>query len=120
VPKLRALETVPIATKADRLREVWPQVEAKLAGGASHADVLRALNEDGYDLTERTYKSYVYRFRKERRRTAKTGTSDMVTKTHEGGSPASTKAPERSAPAAASRPRIFDYDPRGIDPELLK
>jgi hypothetical protein len=63
----KPLEELAISTKADCLRSVWPLVEKKLASGTSHADVLRALNEGGFDLTERTYKSYVYRLRKELR-----------------------------------------------------
>jgi hypothetical protein len=120
VPKLKALQSVAIATKADRLREVWPEIEQKLARGASHAHVLRALNEDGYELTERTYKSYVYRLRKERRwpdskvpRAAVGAASSAASAT------AQTATPERKAPTPGQRPRTFDYDPRGI-PDLLK
>jgi hypothetical protein len=117
VPKLKALEEVPIATKADQLRAVWPLVEQKLAGGASHAAVLGALNQDGYSLTERTYKSYVYRFRKERRQASGT---PAVQGSH--AVAAFTTQPAAVVDARAlgkKRPRTFDYDPRGI-PDLLK
>jgi len=58
------LEALPITTKARRLQALWPLIEQKLLAGTSHADILRALNDGGFDLSQRTYKTYVYRFRK--------------------------------------------------------
>src|SRR4051812_2358909 len=62
-----SLRHLPFARKAARLRQLWPAIEAELAEGHSHAEVLAFLNDNGFALTERTYKSYLYRFRKRRR-----------------------------------------------------
>ena len=59
-----ALEELTATTKAGRLRELMPTIEAKVASGVRHEDILDALNSHGFDLTERTYKTYLYRFRK--------------------------------------------------------
>ena len=115
----KPLEELAISTKADCLRSVWPLVEKKLASGTSHADVLRALNEGGFDLTERTYKSYVYRLRKERRdgkRPHIASNAPSTTANIESARPSA--APGAAAPAG-ERPRTFNYDPRG-NPDLLK
>jgi hypothetical protein len=120
VTKLKALEALPIATKADQLRTVWAQVEQKLAGGSSHAAVLRALNEDGFNLTERTYKSYVYRFRKKQRKAGKSAALHSPQLVSPQPAPAGSSTAAAPEPRSASkRPRTFDYDPRGI-PDLLK
>lgn len=113
------LEALPIATKARRLQEVWPLIEQKLLAGTSHADILRALNDRGFDLSQRTYKTYVYRFRK-RQRNRPPQDSGAAAK----GPPARTSqssppvlpTPGSNAPI---RPATFDFDPRGI-PDLLK
>ena len=113
------LEALPIATKARRLQEVWPLIEQKLMAGTSHADILRALNDSGFDLSERTYKTYVYRFRKRRRDTSPQGPGAAPR-----GSTARTSLsspPGHPTPSsnALTRPATFDFDPRGI-PDLLK
>ena len=99
----QALRQLPVEKKARRLRILWPLIEAKLAEGVSHAAVLDFLNRNGFELTEGTYKNYVYRFRKTRQ-------------------PAARRQPLSAPPVqaeASSRPATFDYDPRGI-PDLLK
>jgi hypothetical protein len=111
------LEALPIATKARRLQALWPLIEQKLMAGTSHADILRALNDGGFDLSERTYKTYVYRFRKRQREDALQGQgtpSDPAAHT-------TTSSPPRSIPGneEVKRPATFDFDPRGI-PDLLK
>jgi hypothetical protein len=114
------LEKLPITTKAKRLRALWPLIEQKLLAGTSHADILRALNDDGFNLTERTYKTYLYRFRK-RQRTKGPGQEND---TSPGGPTANTTPAAVWLPAIpganlAKRPATFDFDPRG-SPDLLK
>lgn len=114
-----ALEALPVTTKARRLQGLWPLIEQKLMAGTSHADILRALNDSGFDLSERTYKTYVYRFRKRQRKNASQD---------QGGSPSACAGGTTSSPLPPSpisgndaprRPVTFDFDPRGI-PDLLK
>ena len=117
------LQQLKAGRKAKRLRSLWPTIEEKLAEGVSHAAVLATLNEGGFDLTERTYKSYLYRFRKQRRANERQAAGARLTET------TAPKAQELSqteiSPASTAisrrqRPATFDYDPRGISPELLK
>jgi hypothetical protein len=114
------LKELPITTKAKRLQDLWPLIEQKLLGGTSHADILRGLNDSGFDLTERTYKTYAYRFRKRQRTTGASSTScasqtSPVANTR----PAEVGAPSVPGSGVAKRPATFDFDPRGI-PDLLK
>ena len=99
-----------------------PQIRAKHEEGVQHSDIIRLLNQQGLELTERTYQSYLYRFRKQQRpdRKSRGGASPGVVD-----SAVSTTVP-RTQPDTASkgssvgrRPPTFDYDPRGI-PDLLK
>ena len=116
-----ALQQISVGRKAKRLRGLWPTIEKKLAEGVTHGEILRSLNENGFVLTERTYKSYLYRYRKRRRSTEQQPPLK----------PISTQAPENAdlaqrttcpTPTEAGgpkRPPTFEYDPRGI-PELLR
>ena len=117
------LQQLKAGRKAKRLQNLWPTIEERLAEGVSHAEILGLLNESGFDLTERTYKSYLYRYRK-RRRTAGQQHARMCL-TENTRSQSADVAQVAISPASAEiethkRPPTFDYDPRGISPELLK
>ena len=114
----KALSTVLVASKAKRLKALWPEIQQKLAAGASHDSIRQALKEDGLDLSERTYKSYVYRLRKAQRE----GACDLAVQAAPRERAASTDTLTPSGGPRAGgpkRPRTFDYDPSGI-PDLLK
>jgi hypothetical protein len=104
-------------TKAARLRALMGLIEAKLGEGVQHADILQWLNDEaGLELTERTYQSYLYRYRR-RREEARAGRKKEPA-VQPAASCRFTAAPEGGA-ADPGRPATFDYDPRGI-PDLLK
>ena len=118
-----ALNQLKANRKARRFRNLWPAIEARLADGVTHAEILRLLNSNGFELTERTYKSYVYRFRKQRR------TSGMLlhpNRTMNRSQPNPIDAGQQvvcSADPATDkpiRPPTFDFDPSGLSPDLLK
>jgi hypothetical protein len=117
-----ALRQLKVGKKARRLLSLWPTIEAKLEEGVSHREILCLLNENGFELTERTYKSYLYRYRKRLRATGqKGGPMRLPGNTN---TQACDLARAATSPASAdvekqSRPPTFDYDPSGI-PELLK
>ena len=118
-----ALQQLKIGRKAKRLQSLWPTIEEKLAEGVSHAEILGLLNESGFELTERTYKSYLYRYRKRRRTTGQQRARMCLTETTR--PQTADVAQAATSPASAEierhkRPPTFDYDPRGISPELLK
>ena len=106
-----SLSKVAVERKSKRLRRLWPLIEAKLAEGVSHAAMLDFLNRSGFELSERTYKSYLYRHRKAQRLASRPASSQRA----------------KPAPAAVctpvsgenGKPATFDYDPAGI-PDLLK
>lgn len=112
-----ALRLLPPACKAKRLRALWPAIEAKLAEGVPHAEVLGLLNRSGFDLKECTYKTYLYRHRKKRREEASAGRK-RAPAVQPAASSRFTAVPEGGADEPG-RPATFDYDPRGI-PDLLK
>ena len=116
-----ALQQLEVGRKAKRLRNLWPTIERRLAEGVSHAEILRLLNENGFALTERTYKSYLYRYRKRRRTTERPPAPKPVSAfARENGDLAQASTPPTSSEAETpKRPPTFDFDPRGI-PELLK
>jgi hypothetical protein len=112
-----ALCQLSVGNKAKRLQLLWPLIEAKLAEGVSHAAMLDLLNRNGFGLTERTYKSYLYRHRKKQRAREQDGEAKTSKKETQVLSGLAT-SPAFSADAP-KRPATFDYDPRGI-PDLLK
>ena len=60
-------------SKAARLRALMPQIRAKLEEGVQHSDIIRLLNQQGLELTERTYQSYLYRLENSSGRTGSRG-----------------------------------------------
>ncbi len=117
------LQQIKITSKARRLQSLWPAIEDKLAAGVSHAEILGHLNDNGFELTERTYKSYLYRYRKQRRTTGPERAPWRLTEPMKPQTPEVAQAAIPSASAEVARqkrPPTFDFDPRGIDPKLLK
>ena len=117
------LQQLKAGRKAKRLQSLWPTIEEKLAEGVSHAEILGLLNETGFELSERTYKSYLYRYRKRRRTAGQQQARMCLTENirpqsadaaHAALSPASAKIEKHK------RPPTFEYDARGISPDLLK
>ncbi|QCU27874.1 conjugal transfer protein TraD [Burkholderia pseudomallei] len=61
----QALTAIEPKTKAAKVREVMPVIEQRIAAGVRIADILKALQGSGIELTEATLKSYLYRYRKQ-------------------------------------------------------
>lgn len=116
------LRQLKIGRKAKRLKHLWPTIEDKLAEGVSHAEILRLLNETSFELSERTYKSYLYRYRKRRRtpgqQSARICLAESTAPQSDGASKAAT-FPASAEIETHKRPPTFDFNPSGI-PELLK
>ena len=111
-----ALRDLPVGRQAKRLRRLLPAIEAKLAEGVPHAEILALLNRSGFALKERTYKMYLYRHRKQQRgRGSRRG--GLGSRRNEGANSGRNDGPP--ATLDVGRPPTFDYDPRGI-PDLLK
>lgn len=119
-----ALMQLSAGRKAPRLYRMFPAIEQKLAEGVTHAEILALLNANGFELTERTYKSYLYRFRKRRRSSAPAANpvpfSAQTT-------PAGLRATAGSQLSAGTTeldsglgPKKFEFNAGGLPPELLK
>ena len=106
-----SIEKLEASTKAGRLRGLMPMIEAKIRQGIRHVEVIRALNDQGFAISEYTYRSYRQRYRKKQ---LARGQSAQL------GAPMENKLTAGlSVSGTVGRPETFDYDPRGI-PELLK
>ncbi|WP_237165377.1 hypothetical protein [Pandoraea vervacti] len=66
----QAIEQTAPTTKAAQLREVMPQIEKKLAAGVQLGTIHQALTDAGFELTFQTLKTYLYRYRKHRAKSA--------------------------------------------------
>ncbi|MGH8737046.1 MAG: hypothetical protein ACREVC_06790 [Burkholderiales bacterium] len=106
-----SIEKLEARTKAGRLRGLMPMIEGKIKQGIRHVEIIQALNEQGFAISEHTYRSYLQRYRKKQRAGSRSA---------QGGAQAQSKPSQAPlAHGAAGRPRTFDYDPRG-NPDLLK
>ena len=111
---MNSLHGLAPKAKARRFRALLPIIEAKIQTGVCHADIMRALKEQGLALLENTYFTYLRRYRGKQSIGERRGAQAAV--------PAATESlpvAGQSGEHAAHRPPTFDYDPRGI-PELLK
>ncbi len=116
----QALLRLAPGRKSKRLLGLFPTIEQKLTEGSSHREILALLNQNGLELTERTYKSYLYRYRKRRRTIGPPPTATRLPA--QTGLQAADGTPTHIEIAPADpkqRPPTFDFDPKGI-PELLK
>ncbi len=109
-----SIEKLETRTKAGSLRGLMPVIEAKVRQGIRHVEIIRALNEQGFAISEYTYRSYLQRYRRQQAGPARTSA----------GRGPFAQAPAIAAevplaPDAGGRPPTFDYDPHGI-PDLLK
>ena len=106
-----SIEKLEAKTKAGNLRALMPMIEAKVRQGIRHVEIIRALNEQGFVISEYTYRSYLQRYRKKQLAEGKSspGGAAVVNRSNAGPSVLRT----------GGRPPTFDYDPRGI-PDLLK
>ncbi|MGY2492758.1 hypothetical protein [Cupriavidus sp. CP313] len=64
----KALTALEPKTKVARVREVMPVIEERIAAGVRIADIAKALQDGGIDLSEATLRSYLYQHRKKKRK----------------------------------------------------
>jgi hypothetical protein len=77
-------------TKAARLRELLPEIEAAQAAGVRHAHILETLNAHGLGLSMKSYSVMLHRLRQQR---AKAGGANA---------PSNADQPAASVPAAST------------------
>jgi hypothetical protein len=119
---MRSLQGLTPKAKARRFRALLPVIEARIEAGVRHADIIRALGDQGLALRENTYFTYLRRYRRKRAAAQRQGAQAAAGPAHPvlpariGESPTSSS---QCGDNSARRPPTFDYDPRGI-PDLLK
>jgi hypothetical protein len=79
-------------TKAARLRELLPEIEAAQAAGVKHEHILDALNAHGFDLSKKSYSVMLWRLRQQAKRLGVPRTAIA---------PASAAAADNATPANA-------------------
>ena len=118
-----SLQQLKIGRKAKRLQGMWPTIEERVSAGVSHAEILNLLNANGFALTERTYKSYLYRHRKRRRTVAQNCAPPSLIERPNRQSADGATAIASSAPIELGqhpRPPTFEYDAHGLPRKLLE
>jgi len=58
------IEAIPGKTLAAKLRRVMPEIDRRVREGVMHEEIVKALNEHGFDLNLNTFRSYLYRYRR--------------------------------------------------------
>jgi len=117
---MKGLKELTPKAKARRFRALLPMIEAKIEAGVRHADIMRALGEQGLPLPENTYFTYLRRYRRSRLQVRRQGAEASLAHLASPAASAELPAtPGQDSENAARRPPTFDYDPRGI-PDLLK
>ncbi len=112
------LNAVEPVGKSRRFRLLLPVITAKIERGVEHAEIIKALAEQGLELTQGTYFSYLKRYRSSGAgRPQQTSPAECVPELPKPPAPPPASVTTASTPA---RPKTFDYDPRGIHPDLLK
>lgn len=109
-----ALEALTATTKAGRFRELMPVIEAKVAAGVRHDEILEALNSHGFDMDKYTYKTYVYRNRKAAKKEGKAplpSPSPAPAGKTGTGTPVVEKKQQAAKPASQpGEPKKFEWD----------
>lgn len=98
------LGPVKAASKAAQLRPFMPEIEQRLEAGERYQQIVDALNKAGIEINLKTFKNYLYRYRKSRkhkggenpRATSAPGAADRATEENAPPSPeADGNQPER-------------------------
>ena len=112
------LNAVEPVGKSRRFRLLLPVITAKIERGVEHAEIIKALAEQGLELTQGTYFSYLKRYRSAE--PAKPQHTSPAEPLRELPKPPAPQSPSATSAGTSTRPKTFDYDPRGIHPDLLK
>src|SRR5258708_40266809 len=109
--RMNSLHGLAPKAKARRFRALLPIIEAKIQAGVCHADIMRALKEQGLALLENTYFTYLRRYRGKQsiaeRRGAQAAAPSAGPTTAE-----SLTVAGQSGGHGAHRPPTFGHQPR--------
>ncbi|MEK8034225.1 hypothetical protein AACH06_25645 [Ideonella sp. DXS29W] len=68
--RLLALASAAERAKMERIRNVFPEIEAAMAAGASRAQIVEALAAEGIEISPKVFSNYVLRIREQLQRDA--------------------------------------------------
>jgi hypothetical protein len=117
-----SLQELAPKAKARRFRALLPVIEARIEAGVRHADIIRALSDQGLALRENTYFTYLRRYRRRHAAAQRQGAQAAARPAHTALPARTGESPPSSSQSrdnVTRRPPTFDFDPRGI-PDLLK
>jgi hypothetical protein len=114
-PDLKAkIEAIKLTTKAARLRQLMPVIEAKLAEGVRAAEIVETLRNGGLELTMGTFRSYLHQYRAKRDKNVERR-AERTLNQPEGLVPyenVSSEAPKSSGPISIQKlDRVMKPDP---------
>ena len=100
-----------------QVRRLLPKIEAAIASGASHEQIVETLRESGIEISLLTFRSALYRARAKAAKDPGKGQTGGATptRTAAGKAPKATAEtgdrPARDPLALPQRPKSFDWDP---------
>lgn len=66
-PLKALIDSIPGRTVAASLRRIMPEIDRRVRDGVRHEDIVAALNANGFALNLNTFRSNLYRYRKQHR-----------------------------------------------------
>jgi hypothetical protein len=112
-------------TKASRLRELLPEIDAAQAAGVKHEHILDALNAHGFDLSKKSYSVMLWRLRQQAKRLGAPSTAIAPASATTASGPSSADGtspsdPSSSAYTPAPQPAPKPGEPQRFDWDTLK
>lgn len=109
-------------SKIGRIRELVPHIEDAKAAGVSLEKVLETLNANGLDMKMQSFKSMLYRIRKEKKKLPAANAANATPKNEAKAQVQQTqlnKAQANESPAPAGtkvgEPKRFEWDPKNAE-----
>lgn len=99
-----------------QIRRLLPKIEAAIASGATHEQIVETLRESGIEISLLTFRSALYRARAKAAKDPGKGQTGGATPTRTAAGKApeatvETGTPPRDPLALPQRPKSFDWDP---------
>ena len=100
-----------------QIRRLLPKIEAAIASGATHEQIVETLRESGIEISLLTFRSALYRARAKAAKDRGKGETGGATPTRKAagkaakGGTAPEDPPARDPLALPQRPKSFDWDP---------
>lgn len=101
------IEGIPGKTLAAKLRFLMPEIDRRVREGVQHEEIVETLNTHGFDVNLNTFRSYLYRYRKQLRAGEGNPKPTKSTTTANGNSPVEVAGEDNELPDDVS-PSLAD------------